>query len=316
LFAEVFKVISTWRARRATKEVEGAMADILAVLNRTISVRSLIRSRALEKGLLDLLDDTRDLQASDPRDQVYSILGILSKQKRRAYGIKPSYSDTNRIADVMATVAKAAVQTDHQWPFEYLSGHEAKKGFPTWVPDFHDDKPSQEYDSAFFQAGKNLWVNPSFLDNGRRMRVSAIKLGIVEVIRKRPEWTMHMPQPEDVLQEWYRLAMKRARDHEEPCSLRLLKEFLEVVYHLGCGELPFQLPEDCEQHDWQSPTNLDQRALDRIFTQARRIESEAGESFVTNIMSAFFILQDGTHGLHPLWIAVIRRSWRHCLRIA
>ncbi|KAK5281325.1 hypothetical protein LTR20_007001 [Exophiala xenobiotica] len=298
LFSDVFTVISTWQV---TEKGEGAMADISPFLNSTLSGRSLMRSLVVKRRLLDLLHETRDLRASDRRDQVYSVLGILGKQKRRAYGIKPNYSDTNRVADVMATVAKAAVQTDHKWPFAYLSGQEAGTDFPTWVPDFHETEYSYNGLVANlhrFQAGKNLWLNPSFFDNGRRMKVSAIKLGIVEVIHK-PSTSKQ--KSENVLQEWYRLVMKRARDHEEPCSLRLLKEFLEVVYNLDPahqgpeGEL--RLP---KQHDWQSPTNLDQEALDRIFTQVRSFESQGGEPKTIKWRSDFFILQDGSMGLIPL----------------
>jgi hypothetical protein len=294
LFADVFTVISIWQA---TEKGEGAMADISPLLNQTLQWRLLIRSQVLERRLLGLLDITRYLRASDPRDQVYSLLGILGKQKRRAYGIKPSYSDTNRVADVMATVAKAAVQTDHKWPFAYLSGQEAGTDFPTWVPDFHETKYSGWVANLHrFQAGKNLWLNPSFFDNGRRMKVSAIKLGIVEVIHK-PSTSKQ--KSEDVLQEWYRLVTKRARDHDEPCSLRLLKEFLEVVYNLD-HQGPEREPRLPKQHDWQSPTNLDQEVLDRIFTQVRSFESQGGEPNTIRWRSDFFILQDGSMGLIPL----------------
>ncbi|KAK5449755.1 hypothetical protein LTS15_008326 [Exophiala xenobiotica] len=267
LFAEVVRVVDNW-----PDSTKAAMA-----------------SKALH------------LRASDPRDQVYSVLGIFDKQKRRAYDIEPDYSDTNTIADVMATVAKAAVQTDHEWPFAYLSGEEAERGFPTWVPDFHHTLPFGQsvYLSRYGQAGKKLWVNPSFFDNGRRMRVSGIEVGIVEVIQKRPKMGSYMPSPNAVLRECYRLVIKRARDHEEACSLRLLKKFLEVLYNhdkLGRGG-QLRLP---EQHDWQSPTNLDQRALDRIFRQVRRINNQFRDIYTISRESHFFILQDGTMGLIPL----------------
>ncbi|KAK5216368.1 hypothetical protein LTR72_010541 [Exophiala xenobiotica] len=291
LFAEVVTAVSRWRD--FTEEGKGTTLSTMT--SPTFRMRSLIRSQHVGNGILELLDETRHLRASDPRDQVYSVLGILGKQKRRAYGIKPSYSNTNTIANVMATVAKAAVQTDHEWPFAYLSGHEARRGFPTWVPDFYDTRIFRRFRSGWSQEAKKLWVDPSFFDHGRRMRVLAIKLGIVEVIRKLRERNLYVPEPEDVLQERYRLVMKRARDHKEPCSLRLLKEFLGVVHGtIGQHGLP-------KQHDWQSPTNLDQRALDRIFTQVQCMERQAKEtsSIIINQRYDFFILQDGTMGLLP-----------------
>jgi hypothetical protein len=125
LFAEVVGVIPTH-----LNFIKGS-STLYTMTGPTFEMWSSIRSQGLANGLLGLLYVTRHLRASDPRDRVYSVLGILDKQKRRAYGIKSSYSDTNTIADVMATVAKAAVQTDHEWSFAYLSGHEAKIGFPT-----------------------------------------------------------------------------------------------------------------------------------------------------------------------------------------
>jgi hypothetical protein len=150
--------------------------------------------------------------------------------------------------------------------------------------------------SSQFRAGKNLWVGPSFFDNGRRMKVSAVKLGIVEVIHKLCKSTTYMLDPEDVLQKRYRLVMKRARDQKQPRSLRLLKEFLEVVCKFDLIG-PLRLP---KQHDWQSPTNLPQRALDRIFRRVRRrITRQFTQTYFLSEESDFFILQDGTMGLIP-----------------
>ncbi len=112
----------------------------------------------------------------------------------------------------MATGVKPAIQNDHKWPFEYLSGHEAERDFPTWVPDFHKTKHRYMGLRPFsdFRAGKRIWLAPSFLDDGRSMRVSAIKIGVVEVIHKQRDFTTMLLEPEDVLQASYGLVMTRA----------------------------------------------------------------------------------------------------------
>jgi hypothetical protein len=85
--------------------------------------------------LSDLLVNARGCKATDPRDFVFSILGLADPE---IYPIIPNYRDSLR--DILITAAGTAVQQRYGLDmFAACQNPKRKYGFPSWVPNVADD---------------------------------------------------------------------------------------------------------------------------------------------------------------------------------
>ncbi|CZR64159.1 uncharacterized protein PAC_14056 [Phialocephala subalpina] len=85
--------------------------------------------------LTDLLFHTRSCQSTDPRDKVFSVLGLVDPTM---YGVKPDYRIT--LDQALKTVARAVITKKQS--LDILSGSqnaEGENGLPTWVPNLTEE---------------------------------------------------------------------------------------------------------------------------------------------------------------------------------
>lgn len=99
----------------------------------------LSRRRFAEHQLLDYLEDVHTLRASDPRDLIYSLLGMCSNN----YGVQPDYSQGSDIERVLIDLAYKT-NTSHGYlkTLESALRHSCKPraySRPSWVPDWRFD---------------------------------------------------------------------------------------------------------------------------------------------------------------------------------
>jgi hypothetical protein len=123
---------SVWSSFAADNEQLG---DLVVRWYKKLSRIQFLRVR--EYRLDGYLAYSRDSLASDARDKVYSMLGMLGDTQRKEYAITPSYTSSNTISDVFCTAARAILNRDHSTELlEDITGNELETGLPSWVPDW------------------------------------------------------------------------------------------------------------------------------------------------------------------------------------
>jgi hypothetical protein len=96
---------------------------------------------SLSKGssIVDLANILKRTKCQDPRDKVYAVLSLISKDERRH--ILPDYSKP--CSEIYATATFAALHTDQSCRALHLasSGLSALEGLPSWAIDFSSEGP-------------------------------------------------------------------------------------------------------------------------------------------------------------------------------
>lgn len=120
-----------------TKALANALESDLEGLDRIVSIfeetRDLSDCPWAGQDVLTLLSNTSECDASNPRDYIYGVLGLLPK----SVGIEPKYEAS------VAEVFEAAAMRIMQWTgsMQVLRGIDPRSGtglqWPSWVPAFH-----------------------------------------------------------------------------------------------------------------------------------------------------------------------------------
>lgn len=101
----------------------------------TIPVVLDVNKRRVENGthpLYDLLVNTRDSEATDERDKVYSILALSNERHEEA--IQPDYSQS--VEEVYTRLAKTLIMTSGSLDALGLAGGARESDVPSWVADW------------------------------------------------------------------------------------------------------------------------------------------------------------------------------------
>jgi len=94
-------------------------------------------------GLRLYLMRTKHLQTSDPRDKIYSLLGLFTKEERRSMGIEPNYAVSNTPADVYTLTTQAIITVEQSWDI---------------LSDIH----------GFYETARLAFMGSIFCNNGRQ----------------------------------------------------------------------------------------------------------------------------------------------------
>lgn len=140
--------------------------------------------------LLELLNQHRDCEATDPRDKVYGLLGLAGDAE--AIGIDPNYLLSPQ--DVFMDLAQRHVSITRSLDIICACRHPRQfDDLPSWVPDWSSDQTipgicindryvgGNDFDESpiahFEKYAASRFSQPSVVFSGRRMSVSAIIFG-------------------------------------------------------------------------------------------------------------------------------------------
>ncbi|KAN0099553.1 HET domain containing protein [Hyaloscypha variabilis] len=120
------------------------------------------------------------LEATDPRDKIYGLLGLAAdRDQLKEFGVLPDY--TRSCQDVYTSVAAALLRQGHISTLSLCQVSKVQRGLPSWVPDW--SKPlgdplqgtSTDHmtpDPQFNASGSLLQKVPIFSSTGSNMSVS------------------------------------------------------------------------------------------------------------------------------------------------
>ena len=160
--------------------------------NQNVTRFATVRAHAGALSLYYTLITSRPLLASDDRDKVYSLLGLVKPSSDGTYGIEPSYISYNTTQDVFRAAAKVVILKDRELNFlGNVSGHEKDFGLPSWVPCW--SKPEIHYGHWNVggmprpSAGGGIIFDPQIEENDMVLRVSAFIVDPIDVFCPTPE---------------------------------------------------------------------------------------------------------------------------------
>ena len=165
---------------------------------------------------------TRDSRASDLRDKVYALLGLLTSTERAACGIQPNYTSSNTKADVYIEAAKAGLigGKDIWFVLGEVSGAELDAGLPSWAPNWcqgRESHISMFFENGPFDAGGKVLSVPEFLEADRVMKLRGFSLGAIDRIGEVDE--DHNQRSSEIIESWARYLKRDTQGYFLPHEL-------------------------------------------------------------------------------------------------
>ncbi|KAH9890177.1 heterokaryon incompatibility protein-domain-containing protein [Xylariomycetidae sp. FL2044] len=125
----IAKALAVLESHGLLQQVLGSIADCLTASSRLYSKTANLE----ESSLSTILPLTRKLEASDPRDKVYAMLGLVNLS--RLPGVKPDY--TLSISEVYIAAARAMILEEQGLAvFSSATSRPITQDLPSWVPDW------------------------------------------------------------------------------------------------------------------------------------------------------------------------------------
>jgi hypothetical protein len=91
------------------------------------------KSQSQRQKLSDLLRSNRFRDATDPRDKLYALVGLVDPE----YGIVPQYRSENTLSRAFTDAAEAIILKENSLDILFDTGEEHRtSGLPSWVPDW------------------------------------------------------------------------------------------------------------------------------------------------------------------------------------
>lgn len=127
--------------------------------------------------LVKILSLMRSAAATDIRDKVYSVLGVLKEQDRRA--IKVDYSKENTVEQVYTDLAKYIIATpDCMKMLAHAGKSRHLPKLPSWVPDWsREDRSPLDYD--LYRAAIDMTSDVRVSASGEMLHLKALPFGNV-----------------------------------------------------------------------------------------------------------------------------------------
>lgn len=158
----------------------------------------------------------RENLASDPRDKIYSILGMLADEARQNYAIVPNYARSNTIVKVYVATAIAILQVECDLSLLVnIRGLESENGSPSWVPDWSQPQARTLGNLSFsFKAGIDHRVQAEVLGDGLELKLHGSFIGAVEAIGP-----VDSEDALEVLTAWKNMFVHRLQHKNDLCLL-------------------------------------------------------------------------------------------------
>ena len=136
--------------RQPSVETQDAIGHLQAIweLKRNLEQK---RNKESNDGLAEILATHRGCKASDPRDKVLSLLGVMPEAQQRKYDA-PDYSKS--LETIYIETARRCIMGSHTWPTLNIL-HSAGKAMqahklPSWVPDWSVQRSSVAFEEKHF----------------------------------------------------------------------------------------------------------------------------------------------------------------------
>jgi len=194
------------------------------------AVKTVQNQRRITQGggtssLLDVLARFKNAQATDDRDKIYGLLGLVSEKER----VDVDYGKTK--AQVFTEAALAIINAEEnldlicQNPFKRAKSKKNDRETgpsPSWTPDF-SQHTYKDYDHQFstllygqrgiYRAGKPRCAVPCEVLPGWRLRLQGCQLG--RVAQLQDQWTSRTNRTIQEGAEWYQQWMSRYLNPDE-----------------------------------------------------------------------------------------------------
>lgn len=136
--------------------------------------------------IVKLLSLTRPAKATDQRDKVYSLVGLMTPQDRQKIHI--DYSEHNTVAEVYTAIAKILI--DSPDCMRMLSHAGISRNFPqlpTWVPDWSTE-PRYPLDYRHYRSCGDTNAAVTISEDGRQLHLRGLLFGRIKVVSPRMEY--------------------------------------------------------------------------------------------------------------------------------
>ncbi|TVY41418.1 Heterokaryon incompatibility protein 6,OR allele [Lachnellula subtilissima] len=176
--------------------------------------------------LKDLLFHTRGCEATDPRDKVFSMLGLASPA---IYDMQPDYN--SRIEEVLKTAAICVISRTKS--LDLLGGCQNSTrlyGLPSWVPNLLDDWKSLPFDTTYHIRNWEDCIGENDFGFGGRnksiLQVRGRRVGSIKTLVNGPNQSDSAKQLEAVLANWKEVVTIKA---SRPGNDKYSQRFLELL---------------------------------------------------------------------------------------
>lgn len=150
------------------------------------------RGQSAGLGLIKLLGRTRFAKFTDPRDRIYSLMGMMREQDRSA--IRVDYSDDFTPTDLFLHIAVHCLGSPDchlLLGWAGLRGSRIFSKLPSWAPDWSAQPAPFPVPRGLFSASGDLSHPLTLLDDGRRIATRGIPVGAINFL------TLPMESSED-----------------------------------------------------------------------------------------------------------------------
>ena len=182
-FEIVYRVLvaTNWRGRIRSLSNEVRGTDIIMeALDFVPIVTLLMHAPKLE--LQMLLDFTRGLLATDPRDKIFALLGMADNEQGKisAMGIRPDYGKS--VQQVYTDLTGSFILNGSLELLSMVESHKTTriKGLPSWVPDYTTPSLNGSFAKGYKAAGETS-VSATWSPGSDVLKIKAYELDAVVV---------------------------------------------------------------------------------------------------------------------------------------
>lgn len=157
------------------------------LLHRKLSMLEKMRRSPTGWPLIELCERFSDLQTTDPRDQIYALLGLASDTSK--LGIVPDYSrSTYEVFTFVATRWVEHLQNLYMLTLSFLSDV-SDILMPSWVPNWSSHTSTSRIGWGYFSASRNTRLDGHIERRRSRLYAKGICLDTVKLVT--PSWSYY-----------------------------------------------------------------------------------------------------------------------------
>jgi hypothetical protein len=201
---DTLMILSDWAQRvdnfhhdayKVNKEFEFQLLQKFAQVSTWGMMREDLHKKNGTKDLIPLLQYSRTTKATDQRDIIYSLFGLMKDEDRAA--IRVDYSPTHTVRDVFIDVARYCIKGQHGPDLLVEAGLcRSIPHLPSWVPDWTTTSCAP-LNTGIYNACSNLCKPIELLANGTSIAVTGKRVAPVAYVSISVNYLHGKLDPED-----------------------------------------------------------------------------------------------------------------------